>query len=308
MAIVALDRRLVDQHLLEAALERGILFDVFAVFVERGRADAMQFASRQRGLEHVAGVDRAFGLAGADHRVQLVDEDDRAAFVGGDVLEHRFQPFLEFAAIFGAGEQRRHVEREHALVLERLRHFAVDDALREPFDDRGLADARLADQHRIVLGPPLQDLDRAPDLVVAPDHRVELALARALGEIDRVLLQRLALTFGLLRIDGRTPAHRFDRGFEGFLGQPVLLQQPSGLPFVVGQRQQEQFAGDELIAALAGDLVGQVEQVAEIARNADLAALPFDLGQAGDRLFDRGLERGTLTPARESSEAVPPSS
>ena len=49
-----------------------------------------------------------------------------------------------------------------------------------PFDDRGLADAGLADQHRVVLGAPLQHLDRAADLVVAADHRIELALrARA---------------------------------------------------------------------------------------------------------------------------------
>ena len=64
---------------------------------------------------------------------------------------------------------------KHALALERLGHFAVDDALRQAFDDRGLAHAGLADQHRIVLGAPLQDLDHAADLVVAADHRIELA-------------------------------------------------------------------------------------------------------------------------------------
>ena len=76
------DRRLVDQHLLEAPLERRVLLDVLAVFVERRGADAMQFAARQRGLQHVAGVHRALGLAGADHRVQFVDEHDRLALVG----------------------------------------------------------------------------------------------------------------------------------------------------------------------------------------------------------------------------------
>ena len=63
-----LDARLADEHLLEAPLERGVLLDVLAVLVERGRADAVQLAARERGLEHVAGVHRAFGLAGADHR------------------------------------------------------------------------------------------------------------------------------------------------------------------------------------------------------------------------------------------------
>ena len=109
---------LVDQHLLEAALQRGVLLDVLAVFVERGRADAVQLAARQRGLEHVAGVHRAFGLAGADHGVQFVDEHDDAAFVRRDFLQHGLQALLEFAAILGAGQKRRHVERQHALVLQ----------------------------------------------------------------------------------------------------------------------------------------------------------------------------------------------
>ena len=81
-------RRLADEHLLEAALERRVLLDVLAVFVERGRADAMQLAARERGLEHVAGVHRAFGLAGADHGVQLVDEQDDLAFLLGEIVEH----------------------------------------------------------------------------------------------------------------------------------------------------------------------------------------------------------------------------
>ena len=41
---------LVDQHLLEAALQRGVLLDVLAVFVQRGRADAMQLAAPSAGL------------------------------------------------------------------------------------------------------------------------------------------------------------------------------------------------------------------------------------------------------------------
>ena len=61
---------------LEAARQRGVLLDVLAVFVERGRADAMQLAARQRGLQQVGGVHRAVGLAGADQRVHLVDEQD----------------------------------------------------------------------------------------------------------------------------------------------------------------------------------------------------------------------------------------
>ena len=90
--------------------------------------------------------------------------------------QHRLQPLLELAAIFGAGDEGAHVERQELLVLEAFRHVAIDDAQRQAFGDRRLADARLADQHRIVLGAPRQHLDGAADFLVAPDDRVELAL------------------------------------------------------------------------------------------------------------------------------------
>jgi hypothetical protein len=116
-----LDRWLVDEHLLEAALERRVLFDVLAVLVERGGADAMQFAARERGLQHVARIHRTFGLAGADHRVQFVDEQDDAAFLLREVIQHALEALLEFAAEFRARDQRAHVERENALVASGLR-------------------------------------------------------------------------------------------------------------------------------------------------------------------------------------------
>ena len=106
-----------DEHRLEAPRQRRVLLDVLAVFVERGRADAMQLAARQRRLQQVGGVHRAVGLAGADQRVHLVDEQDDAALGRRDLVEHRLQPLLELAAIFRAGDQRAHVERQQLLVL-----------------------------------------------------------------------------------------------------------------------------------------------------------------------------------------------
>ena len=114
-----LHRRLGDEDRLEAAGERGVLLDVLAVFVERGGADAVQLAARERRLQEVRGVHRAVRLAGADQGVHLVDEEDDLAFRRGDLGEHGLQPLLELAAIFRAGDQRAHVERHQLLVLQR---------------------------------------------------------------------------------------------------------------------------------------------------------------------------------------------
>jgi hypothetical protein len=187
-----LHRRLADQHLLEAALQRGVLLDVLAVLVQRGRADHAQLTAGEHRLDHVASVHRALtGRAGADDRVQLVDEGDDLPGGVRDLLEDGLEPFLELAAVLRAGHHRAEVERDDALAAQRLGHVARHDPLGEALDDRGLADARLADQHRVVLGAPREHLHHAADLGVAADHRVQLALAGALGEVDAVLLQRL---------------------------------------------------------------------------------------------------------------------
>ena len=194
--MVSANARLGHVDRLEPPRQRRVLLDVLLVFVERGRADAVQFAARQRRLEQVGGVHGAFRLAGADQRMHLVDEQDDAAVRGRHLLQHRLEPLLEFAAIFRAGDQRAHVEREQLLVVEAFRHVAIDDAQRQTFDDRGLADAGLADQHRIVLGAARQHLDGAADLLVAADHRIELAVACRLGEVAGIFLERVIGVLG----------------------------------------------------------------------------------------------------------------
>ena len=59
--------------------ERRVFLDVFAIFIERGRADGAQFAARQHRLEHVRRVDRSFGRTGANDGVQFVDEQNDLA-------------------------------------------------------------------------------------------------------------------------------------------------------------------------------------------------------------------------------------
>ena len=198
-----LERRLLDHDRLEAPLEGRVLLDVLAVLVERGRADALQLAARQRRLEDVRGVDRALGRARADQRVQLVDEQDRVVGVA-QLLDDLLEALLELAAVLRAGDERADVERQHPLVEQDVRHVAGDDALRQALGDRRLADAGLADQGRVVLGLAAEDLDDPLDLLLAADDRVELVGAGGLGEVDaqRVDGRGLAGALRLLRRAG----------------------------------------------------------------------------------------------------------
>ena len=191
------DRRLADEDRLEAALESGILLDLLAVLVQGRRADSAELPAREHRLEEIPGGDSALGRARPDDRVQLVDEQDDLPLGRLDLVQHCLEPLLELAAVLRAREQRADVERPDALSLEALRHVPGDDALREPFDDRCLADPGVADQHWVVLRAPREHLDDAANLLVTPDHRVELAVLGRRGEVASEFLERLV---GLLRI------------------------------------------------------------------------------------------------------------
>ena len=107
-----------------------------------------------------------------------------------DVVEQALDALLQLAAEAGAGQQAPHVERAHGVVGQVLGHVAGGDALGQSLDDRGLAHARLADQQRVVLAPPAEHVDQLADLRLAPDDRVELAIAGQAGEVDGVLGER----------------------------------------------------------------------------------------------------------------------
>jgi hypothetical protein len=261
------DARLRREDRLEAPLQRRIGLYVLAVLVQCGRADDAQMPAGEQRLHHVASVHRAFRRAGADNRVQLVDEYDVLALALGYFLEQSLEALLELAAILRASDHAGDIHLDELLVAQRLRHITVDDALGEPLHYRRLANAGLSDKHRVVLSTTRQHLDDPADLFIAPDHRIELAAPRHVRQVYRVTLDRLVL---FLRVAVRHPvraAHRLYR-----LQQPVSrcsqpLQQRTGCAGRPrDERQQQMLARDVLVAQLAGLFVGLVQDLAQLAR------------------------------------------
>ena len=287
-----LHRRLIDLHGLEAALERGILFDILAVLVERRRADAVQLAAGEHRLEQVAGVHAALGLARADDGVQLIDEQQDAPLALAHFLEHGLEPLLEFAAVLCARDQRAHIERENGLVLQALGHVAAHDALRQPFGDGRLADARLADEHGVVLCFAREDADNVADLLIATDDRVHLAFAGALDEVGAVLFQRV---IGVLRVVARDGAglDLFELRHKARLRDAVRAEDALDGGGLVGEDAEHQVLdGDVGVAAGFGLALGEIEDLARFRRGVHLAAAAGDLRQlvnGGVQLAEHGV-------------------
>jgi len=203
--------------------------------------------------------------------VHLVDEHDELAFALCYLLEDGLEPFLELTAELGSGDERTQIERQQSLVLEAFRHIAVGDALRESLGDRGLTNARLADQHRIVLGSAREHLDHATNLLVAPDHRIELAFARRIGEIAGVALQRLVLVLGRLVGDAMRPANVLEGLEQRVVSGTHAGEQGSALRSLdVGQSEKEMLGRHKLVAELLGVGFCLVKNLIDLARESRL--------------------------------------
>ena len=291
-----LERRLLDHDRLEAALERGVALDVLAVLVERRGADALELAAGERRLEDVGRVDRALGGAGPDQGVELVDEEDRVVRVA-QFLDDLLEPLLELAAVLRAGHQRPDVERQDALVDERLRDVAGDDPVGESLGDGRLADARLTDEGRVVLRPSRQDLDDPLDLLVAADDRVELARPRGVGQVDPELVdgRRLARPLGLgRRARGRALRQDADDLVADLVEvDPERLEDTGGDPLALADEAEEQVLRADVVVPEATRLVdGQLDDPLGPRRQPDLA--DDRAIAAPDDELDRGPDLGQL--------------
>ena len=74
---------------------------MLAILVERGCADALNLAASEWRLQDVGSIDGTFGSAGADERVQLINEEDRVAR-GAQLFEHLLQSLLKLTAVLCA--------------------------------------------------------------------------------------------------------------------------------------------------------------------------------------------------------------
>ena len=173
---------------LEAALQRLVLLDVFAVLGKGGGADHLDLTAAEGGLQDVARVHGALAVARAGDAVDLVDEQNH---VSGalHLADQTLHPLLELAAELGAGHQTGQIQQIQLLALQAGGHLVPGDALGNALGDGGLTDARLTDQAGVVLLAAGQNLDGAVDFLLAADDLVQLAGLGLGGQVLAVFVQ-----------------------------------------------------------------------------------------------------------------------
>ncbi len=178
-------RRLVELDELEATRQGGVLFEILLIFAPGRRSDGAQFAARQGRLQQIGRIAAARRAAGAHQRMRFIDEQNERPRRSLHFVDDPLQPVLEFSFDACARLQHAHIEAEQLDIPKEIGHVALRDLERETLDDRGLADARIADADRIVLAAPAEDVDHLTDFAIAAEDRIDLSGARLRGEVDR---------------------------------------------------------------------------------------------------------------------------
>ena len=225
--------------------------------------------------------------------MQLIDEQENPTFGFPDLLEHRLEPFLKFAAVFGPGDQGPHIQGEDGLVPQAVRDIPPDDPLGQALGDGGFAHAGLADEDGVVFGFAGEDPDDVADLVVPADDRVHLLAAGPFHQVGAVFFQRVVGALGAVAGDpGISPDPHKALQHRVFLNA-VLPEQPGQR--VVRQLDQAEEKGldrDIFVLHALGLPLGGGESFVHILRYIDFAGLPAragDLGQAVHRAQGVGL-------------------
>ncbi len=270
---------------LEAALERAVFLDA-AKLLGGGRADDGDGAVRQRLLEDVGRVHRAFGRARADQLVDLVDEEDDAALGLAGLVDDALHAFLELAAARRAGHQRVEVQAHDVFAREQGR-LARDDEARQALDEGGLAHAGLAVDERVALLQAQQDFDDLAHVGGAADERAQLLRGGQARQVHAVFREG-----GV--VGGRKPGHA-----------ARVLRENLGSVARGGRRARlglglEEGAGE--LDARAGAFTAAVERLAEGAERelrADHRGHAVRHGEAAVR-----GEVGALQPGQAFARAV----
>ena len=154
--------------------------------------------------------------------------------------------------------------------------------MREAFDDRGLANARFANEHRVVLRAPREHLDHAADLFVPADDRVQLVMPSQVGQVAAVALERLVLPFGVLVGHTLGSTDSGERLEDPVPGDAVLFQESRAGKSIalVGQCDQQVLRADVIVLQVLGFCLrhlghrGQARREARLRTTVRLWTLP----------------------------------
>ena len=152
----------------------------------------MDLAAGQCRFEHVRRVQTALTAAGTHDRMEFINEKNDVGILACSIDDGLY-PLFEISAVLCPRDYGSDVQRYDAFLCQCRRNLALGYLQRDSFHDCRLSDTRLADNHRIVLFPPAENLYDAGNLPLPADDRIQLPLERSLGKVNAEFRDVLSL-------------------------------------------------------------------------------------------------------------------
>ena len=177
-----------DEHRSETALKRCILFNMLAVLIKSCGANCLKFTSSKHRLEDACRVNCAFSSASAHKCVDFINKKNDVT-ARANLFKYFLESLFKVATVAATRDQGAQIQGVHLLVLQRLGDFTGHNVLGETLNDRSLTNARLTDQHWIVLGAAGKNLHYALNFFRATNNRIKLVLPGGCREIATELIK-----------------------------------------------------------------------------------------------------------------------
>ena len=203
--------------------------------------------------------------------MHFINKQNDIAVGSFNVFQNGFQPFFKFAAEFGTGNQRPHIQRQQAFVFQTFGNVIIDNAHGQAFNNCRFAHTGLTDQYRVVFGAAGQDLNGTADFVFTADHGVKLAFSGFGGNIYCIFFQGFKIFFGAFGIGNPAFAIIVNCLIQAGRGYTGIAQNIIGFGAVGHcQRLQNALSGHELVSGLVRQLFGFLHYTGKVLRHQTL--------------------------------------
>ena len=247
-------------------------------------------------FKHIAGVNGAFGGAGADNGMNLINKKYYLALCLTHFVHYRLEAFFKLAAELAASHQRSHIKCHHTVVSQGFGDIIGGNFLRHSFGDSRFTHAGFANDHRVILGASGKYLHYPFNFLIPADNRVKLTLTGEFGKVTTVFCQRAVFTLGS-GIGNAVSAPYFLQGdIDIFLVYLGVMQYSGCLSlFVTAYGNQKMFGTDKLILEPVGFIACRFQQLGDAGGGVDLLGFIGNLGrffQCGGNLIFQCLYIG----------------
>ena len=159
-----------DRHRPKPSIQRRVFFDEFAVLLQGGCTQHLQFSPSQSRFEDIRRINGPLCRTGAHDGMHFIHKQNHIA-AASDLCQYIPKPFFKFAPVFGACHQVGHIQADEPLLLQLRRYVAQGHPLCQSLRNGCFAHAGFSDQSRVVLILPAQNANHHIDLLLPTDDR-----------------------------------------------------------------------------------------------------------------------------------------